>query len=102
MPDWDRILDESQWLAREFRRRRVDLSEAKKAGDYYASKSYDDKAMGRYLKHMADRPPPRSRRSQPHFENLNQIWQAWHTTLKGRDKARAWGWGIREARALKG
>ena len=102
MSDWDAILDEAQRLAQDLRQRGVDLAEAQKAGDYYVYKNCDDEAMGRYLERMANNPPSRSRRSQRHFKNLWDIWRTWRTPLPAKDKARAWGWGLREARALRG
>lgn len=98
MSDTDAMLDDAEWLARQLRQRNVDLSEAQKAGGYYASKEYDDKAMARYLQVMATNPPPRSQRSQSHFRNLWDIWRTWQTGLTGKDKAQAWGWGVRLAR----
>jgi hypothetical protein len=101
MSDWDIILGEAERLAIQFRRLGVDLSEAEKVGDYYIHKNYSDKAMGRYLELMAKSPPPRSRRSQGHFKNLWDIWRTWDTNLAGKDKARAWGWGVRIAKAAQ-
>lgn len=101
MSDWDAILKEAEWLAKQFLQLEVDLAEAEKAGDYYVSKQYSDAAMARYLQLMAQNPPPRSRRSQRHFQNLWDIWQRWHPSLQGADKARAWGWGVRMAKARR-
>jgi len=102
MLDWEGIKDEAEQLAAQFRRLEVDLAEAEKAGDYYVIKGCDDTAMARYLKLMATNPPPRSRRSQRHFRSLRNIWRSWRTGLSGKDKARAWGWGVREAKAQRG
>lgn len=101
MSDWDAILKEAYWLAGEFLRLGVDLAEAKKAGDYYVIQRCDDAAMARYLQRMAQNPPPRSQRSQRHFQNLWDIWRRWRPPLRGEDKARAWGWGVREAKARR-
>lgn len=98
MSDWDIILKEANWLADEFLRLGVDLAEAEKAGDYYVAKNCDDAAMTKYLQLLAQNPPPRSQRSQRHFQNLWDIWSRWRPPLQGRDKARAWGWGVREAK----
>jgi len=102
MNHWDTILDEAERLAMQLHRLEVDLAEAEKAGDYYVIQGYDDTAMSRYLKLMAERPPLRSRRSQRHFRNLWTIWRGWQTTLQGQDKARAWGWGVRMAKIRRG
>jgi hypothetical protein len=99
MSDWNVILDEAEWLARQFRQRGVDLSEAEKAGDYYTHKGCNEKTMTEYLELMATRPPLRSRRSLRHFQNLHEVWQSWRTNLQGKDKARAWGWGVRRAKS---
>ncbi|HXF69655.1 MAG TPA: hypothetical protein VNK89_07590 [Thermoflexus sp.] len=101
MSDWDAILKEAEWLAEQFLRLEVDLAEAEKAGDYYVSKRYSDAAMAQYLQLMAQNPPPRSRHSQCHFQNLWNIWQQWNPSLQGEDKARAWGWGVRMAKARR-
>ena len=101
MSDWDAILDEAERLARQFRQRQMDLSEAEKVGDYYVHKEYSDEAMARYLELMARNPPPRSRRSQRHFKNLWDIWRTWYPNLVGKDKARSWGWGVRMAKASR-
>ena len=82
-------------------RRQVDLAETKKVGDYYISNGCDDRAMAHYLELMATQPPPRSRRSQHHYKNLRDIWRTWRSNLSGKDKARAWGWGVRAARILR-
>ena len=102
MTDWEAIMREAERLAKQFRRLDVDLSEAEKVGDYYAYKGYKDATMLHYLEMMAKNPPPRSRRSQRHFKNLWDIWRSWQPSLSGLDKARAWRWGVRLARVLRG
>jgi len=102
MVDWETIMKEAQWLATQFLRLNVDLAEAEKLLDYFAYKDFDSGAVSKYLDLMSQNPPPRSKRSQKHFSNLKQIWDDWRTKLGGRDKARAWGWGVREARAKRG
>jgi hypothetical protein len=99
MSDTNAMLNDAEWLARQFRQRDVDLSEAQKAGAYYISKKCNDAAMARYLELMATNPPPRSQRSRSHFRNLWDIWRTWQTGLTGKDKAQAWGWGVRLARS---
>ena len=99
MSDWERIMKEAEWLAERFLRLEVDLAEAEKVGDYYVSRKHDDGAMERFLQLMAGNPPPRSRRSQRHFQNLWDIWRQWRSSLRGEEKARAWGWGVRMAKA---
>ena len=101
MTDWEAIMREAERLAKQFRRLGVDLAEAEKVGDYYVYKGCDDQAMLRYLEMMAKNPPPRSRRSQRHFKNLWDIWRSWQPSLSGLDKARAWGWGVRIAKAIR-
>jgi len=98
MSDWEAITDEAERLAQQFRQRGIDLAEAENVVDYYVLKAYDDGAVARYLRLMATAPPPRSRRSQSHFRNLLAVWEAWHPNLPNRDKARAWGWGVRAAK----
>jgi hypothetical protein len=99
MSTWDDIQNEAEWLAQQFRQRNVDLAEATKAGNYYTSKDYDNKAFARFLELMAKNPPPRSRRSQQHFKNLWDIWRSWKPSLMEKDKAYAWAWGVRLAKA---
>jgi len=101
MTDWEAIMREAERLAAQFRRLGVDLAEAEKVGDYYVYKGCDDQAMLRYLEMMAEDPPPRSRRSQRHFKNLGDIWRSWQPSLSKLDKARAWGWGVRIAKARR-
>lgn len=100
MPNWDAIMEEAKHLENLLRRADVDLNEAEKALGYYIFKDYDDAAMERYLKEMATNPPPRSRRTQGYYRELSRVWQQWSTrcSLKGVDKARAWGWGVRMAK----
>jgi len=102
MSTWDDIQNEAEWLAQQFRQRNVDLAEVEKAGDYYISRQCNDKDMGHYLKLMATNPPIRSRRSQNHYRNIQQVWVNWRPTLKeGKDKARAWAWAVRLAKATR-
>ena len=101
MPDWESISKQAEWVARELVQLEVDLAESEKLVDYYLFKGCSEEAMARYLKTLAHNPPPRSRRSQRHFRNLREIWNRWNTSLTGVDKARAWGWAVRRAKALK-
>lgn len=101
MSDWEVILNEADWLAQQLRQRQVDLAEAEKVGDYFVSKKYDETGLIHFLELMAKRPPPRSRRSQRHFQNLYDLWQIWPSRLTGPAKARAWGWGVRVAKAMR-
>lgn len=101
MPNWDNIGTDAKWVARELERLEVDLAEAEKLVDYYLFKGCSEEAMLRYLDTLAQNPPPRSRRSQRHYRNLRDIWQRWNTTLTGVDKARAWGWAVRSAKASR-
>jgi hypothetical protein len=98
MSDWDQIMVEAERLARDLRQRTIDLAEAEKAGDYFVGHEYDNEKMEHYLKLLASNPPIRSRRSQRHYQGIRDIWLGWRTSLKGRDKARAWGWGVRLAK----
>ncbi len=100
MPNWDAIMEEAKRLERLLRRADIDLNEAEKALGYYLFKGCDDQAIERYLKAMANNPPPRSRRTQGYYRELYRIWQEWgrQCKLSGIDKARAWGWGIRIAK----
>jgi hypothetical protein len=101
MTDWDAILTEADQLAGRLIRQNVDLAEAARLLDYFVYKDCDSAAVSKYLAQMSQSPPPRSRRSQMHFRNLRQIWDGWRTQLKGEDKARTWGWAVREARVRK-
>ena len=100
MPNWNAVMEEAKRLERLLRRAEIDFNEAEKSLGYYLFKGYDDQAIERYLKEMADNPPPRSRRTQGYYEELYRIWQEWgrQCKLSGIDKARAWGWGIKMAR----
>lgn len=96
--DWDRLMTEAEEMARRLRQAGVDLSEAKKALDYYLYKGCDEQAMRRYLEIMATKPPLRSKKTQAHYRGIRDLWLGWRTSLRGADKARAWGWAIRLAR----
>lgn len=98
MSDWDSIMAEAGRVAGELRRLAVDLAEAEKIGDYFIGHNYKEGQMTRYLELLATNPPVRSRRSQRHYQGLREIWQRWRTELRGPDKARAWGWGVRLAK----
>ncbi|RDV83580.1 hypothetical protein [Ammonifex thiophilus] len=97
--DWEIITREAEGMARRFKQNGVDLNEAKKVLDYYVYKRFDEEALVRYLQIMAFNPPPRSKRTQRYYQKLYDLWLNWNTGLKGRDKARAWGWAIRLAKA---
>lgn len=99
MTDWDAILNEAEQLAGWLLRQNVDLAEAEKLLHYFSHKGFDSVAISKYLAQMSQNPPPRSRRSLLHFRSLNEIWDNWQTTLEKQDKARAWGWAVRNARA---
>lgn len=102
MPDWKAIMDEAERLANSLIALNVDLSEAGRLSDYFIYKSYNSQAVSEYLKAMSENPPPRSRRSQMHFKNLRQIWDGWKSSLSDpKDKAIAWGWGVKKARAKR-
>ncbi|ACX52123.1 hypothetical protein Adeg_0988 [Ammonifex degensii KC4] len=97
--DWEIILREAEGMARCFKQNGVDLNEAKKVLDYYVYKRFDEEAMACYLQTMASNPPLRSKKTQGYYQKLRDLWLNWNTGLKGRDKARAWGWAIRLAKA---
>lgn len=99
MSDWNQIMADAERLARELRQKTVDLAEAEKAGDYFADHDYQDAPMRAYLDLLAKNPPIRSRRSQKHYQGIRDIWVGWRTSLTGKDKARAWGWAVRLAKA---
>ena len=111
---WDKIMEAAEHLSNKIREMTKEykdekqiksfLGEAEKSLQYYVFKKYDDTAMERYLKEMAENPPPRSKRTQGHYRELYRIWQQWSPQcvrdgLDGMDKARAWNWGIRMARS---
>ncbi len=99
MNTWDQIIQEAEQLERKFLRQEVDLSEAEKAGDFFIKHGCNENEMARYLKTLATKPPERSKKSQGHYRNIRNIWQGWRTSLQDKDKARAWGWGIRLAKS---
>ncbi len=99
--DWERLMSEADQLARRIQGSDVDLSEAKKALDYYLYKGCDEQAMRRFLEVMATNPPARSRKTQVYYRSIRDLWLSWRTGLSGRDKARVWGWAIRLARARR-
>jgi hypothetical protein len=101
---WDKIMEAAKRLENLLRRADVDLNEAQKSIGYYLFKGCDDSAMERYLKEMAENPPPRSRRTQGYYKKIRHIWQQWSPQcgLTGIDKARAWGWGVRMAKSRRG
>jgi dsDNA-binding SOS-regulon protein len=98
---WDKIMEAAKRLENLLRRADVDLNEAQKAIGYYLFKGCDDSAMERYLKEMAENPPPRSKQTQGYYKKIRHIWQQWSPKcgLTGIDKARAWGWGVRIAKS---
>ena len=101
---WDKIMDAAKRLENLLRRADVDLNEAQKAIGYYLFKGCDDTAMERYLKEMAENPPPRSKQTRNHYQKIYRIWQEWSRHcksegLEGVDMARAWGWGVRIAKS---
>jgi len=99
--NWEAIMREAEKLERMLRQADLDLNEAEKAIGYYLFKGCDEQAMDRYLRQMAENPPPRSKRTQRYYQQLYRIWRGWSSTcqLTGIDKARAWGWGVRMRRA---
>lgn len=101
MPNWDAIMDEAERLADQLLKQGVDLAEAEKLLHYFAYKDFSSRAVSEYLTEMSQNPPPRSKRSQIHFRNLKQIWDSWRTNLEPADKARAWGWAVREVKARR-
>ena len=107
---WDKIMEAAELLseemlgaAEEYKKREKEsfLGEIEKSLQYYIFKEYDETAMNRYLKEMAENPPPRSKRTQGYYRELYRIWRKWSPQcgLNGVDKARAWSWGIRMARS---
>ena len=108
---WDKIMDAAEHLSNKIRemtkeykdekRIKSFLGEAEKSLQYYIFKEYDETAMNRYLKEMAENPPPRSKQTQGYYKKIRHIWQQWSPKcgLTGIDKARAWGWGIRIAKS---
>lgn len=101
MPNWDAILNEAERLAESLLKQNVDLSEAEKLLHYFVYKGCDSTAISKYLSEMSENPPPRSRRSQMYFSGLKRIWEGWKTDLGPEDKARAWGWAVRQVRAKR-
>jgi len=101
MSNWDAILDEAERLSNQLLQQNVDLAEAQKLLDYFVYKGYDSAAVSKYLAQMSQNPPPRSKRSQEHFQNLKRIWNNWLTNLEGENKAQAWGWAVRKAKIRK-
>ncbi|BCW94588.1 MAG: hypothetical protein WHS44_11465 [Fimbriimonadales bacterium] len=100
--NWDAIIEAAKKLENLLRRAEIDLNEAEKAIGYYLFKDCDEEAMKKYLETMANNPPPRSKRTQRYYRELYRVWQQWSPQcgLTGRDKARAWGWGVRMAKNI--
>jgi hypothetical protein len=108
---WDKIMEAAEHLSNKIRemtkeykdekRIKSFLGEAEKSLQYYVFKKYDDTAMERYLKEMAENPPPRSNQTRGYYQKIYHIWQQWSPQcgLTGVDKARAWGWGVRIAKS---
>jgi dsDNA-binding SOS-regulon protein len=101
---WDKIMEAAKRLENLLRRADVDFNEAQKAMGYYLFKGCDDTAMERYLKEMAENPPPRIKQTRNHYQKIYRIWQEWSRHcksegLEGVDMARAWGWGVRIAKS---
>lgn len=104
MRDWEAIMLEAKRLARLLSRAaHFDPNEAEKALGYYVYKRFDDSLMGKYLKEMSTNPPPRSNQTIDYYKDLEFVWRQWNAqcTLSGQDKASAFMWGIRIARAIK-
>ena len=76
----------------------VNLSEAEKLGNYFSYKKYDERAINRYLRIMAESPP--AAKTQRHYKDFSRSGE-WRTNLKGEEKATAWGWGVKLAHAEK-
>ncbi len=96
--DWTEIMREAEKVANQLIRRGVDLNEAQKLLDIYVQSGYDEGMIGRYLETMAKNPPQRSRKSQGYFRGLREIWRIWSPEFTGKEKAMAWGWGVRMAK----
>jgi mRNA-degrading endonuclease RelE of RelBE toxin-antitoxin system len=111
---WDKIMEAAEHLSSKIREMTKEykdekqiksfLGEAEKSLQYYVFKKYDDTAMERYLKEMAENPPPRSKQTRNHYQKIYRIWQEWSRHcksegLEGVDMARAWGWGVRIAKS---
>lgn len=101
MTNWDQILQEADRIANQLLQRKVDLAEAEKLLAYFVHRDCDTEDVTDYLNEMSRNPPPRSRRSRDHFQNLKAIWDTWQTKLEYEDKARAWGWAVRKAKAMR-
>jgi hypothetical protein len=97
--DWDLLMKEAEDMAGRLKQMGVDLNEAEKVLTYYLYKGCDERAMSRYLELMATNPPLRSKKTQIHYRGVRSLWMSWRTGLRGLDKARAWGWAVRLARA---
>lgn len=101
MLDWDTIMSDAEMIKNKLLLLNVNLSEAQKLGSYFNYKKYDEQSLKRYLRTMANNPPPRSKRTKRHYRGLQQIWREWRTNLQGEEKAIAWGWGVKLAHAGK-
>lgn len=99
--DWEKIMSDAEVIKNKLLLLNVDLSEAQKLGSYFNYNKYDERSLNRYLRTMAENPPPRSKITQRHYRGLQQIWREWKTELQGKEKAIAWGWGVKMAHAGK-
>lgn len=66
------------------------------------SQEFNSEDVRDYLDEMSRNPPPRSQRSKRHFQSLKTIWNNWRFNVKDEEKARAWGWAVRLAKANRG
>jgi hypothetical protein len=101
MTDWNQVMADAEQIAARLLSQKVDLAEAEKLLEYFVKHEYRSEDVSKYLAVMSQNPPPRSRRSQTHYRNLREIWEQWRTLLKHEDKARAWGWAVRTAKAKR-
>jgi hypothetical protein len=94
---YDVIHEEASRLAQQLAREGVDLNEAKKFGDYYRWKKFNEHAVTKYLDTMASNPPARSRQTKRYYIAMRNVWTNWKSQLRGADKCRAFLWAVRLA-----
>lgn len=94
---FDAIFVEAERLANQLVSRKVDTAEAKKVADYYRSNNFTDSLVTKYLERMSQNPPVRSKKTQPQYRALYEVWRNWRPNLNGVDKGRAFAWAIKLA-----
>ncbi|MBE3577767.1 MAG: hypothetical protein IMX00_08760 [Limnochordales bacterium] len=75
------------------------VGEAKRIPDVLKSFGYDEDKLAKYLHIMATNAPPRSKKTEKQYQEIERIWRSWAGTcpLTPQAKAKAWAWAVRIA-----